>query len=211
MSPRVGTADQILAAARRLFAQKGYSGTSIRDITTRARANLGAVTYHFGGKEALYHAVLADAVAPLVRLLAAQERSEVSPLARVETIMRQIFQYFEEFPDVPQLLVQQLSLSGPLPPPILRAQQQLRATLMGVVEVGQQEGAIRAGNPLLLGLSIVAQPFYLSLVRRALARGIFPEAGQPQFFDALVEHAVLFARRGLAAPVPTSTTPEGPS
>jgi len=209
MSPRVGTADQILAAARRLFAQKGYSGTSIRDITTRARANLGAVTYHFGGKEALYHAVLADAVGPLIRLLAAQEHGEAPPLARVETIMRQIFQYFEEFPDVPPLLVQQLSLSGPLPPPVLRGQHQMRETLVGAVETGQRNGTIRAGHPLLMALSIVAQPFYLSLARRALARGIVPDAGTPQFFEALVDHAVGFAQRALAAPSGNSVTAEG--
>ena len=33
--------DRLLAVARDLFALRGYDGTSVRDITRRARANLG--------------------------------------------------------------------------------------------------------------------------------------------------------------------------
>src|SRR5438034_543465 len=58
--------DRLLAVARDLFALRGYDGTSVRDITRRARANLGAITYHFGSKEALYHEVIASRVEPLV-------------------------------------------------------------------------------------------------------------------------------------------------
>ena len=46
--------EQILYAAEKLFAEKGFSGTSIRDITEKAECNLAAVNYHFHGKENLY-------------------------------------------------------------------------------------------------------------------------------------------------------------
>lgn len=49
-----GTADRILDAAEILFAEHGFEGTSLRQITAAARANLAAVNYHFGDKEALY-------------------------------------------------------------------------------------------------------------------------------------------------------------
>ena len=48
------TREQILSAAEVLFAEKGFSYTSIRDITEKADCNLAAVNYYFHGKENLY-------------------------------------------------------------------------------------------------------------------------------------------------------------
>ncbi|HSG82026.1 MAG TPA: helix-turn-helix domain-containing protein, partial [Gemmatimonadota bacterium] len=55
------TAEALLRAAHHLFARFGYDGTSVRAITREAGSNLGAVTYHFGSKEALYDSVLVAA------------------------------------------------------------------------------------------------------------------------------------------------------
>ena len=41
------TKERILAVATELFASKGYSGTSVRDIANEAQANLAAINYHF--------------------------------------------------------------------------------------------------------------------------------------------------------------------
>jgi len=48
------TREKILCAAEALFAEKGFSHTSIRDITEKADCNIAAVNYHFHGKENLY-------------------------------------------------------------------------------------------------------------------------------------------------------------
>jgi TetR/AcrR family transcriptional regulator, regulator of cefoperazone and chloramphenicol sensitivity len=47
-------ASRLLVAARRMFADKGMSGTSIRDLAQEAGVNVAAVNYHFGSKENLY-------------------------------------------------------------------------------------------------------------------------------------------------------------
>ena len=57
--------ERLIEAARELFAQDGFDRASVRDITARAQANLGAITYHFGSKEALYHAVIERFATPL--------------------------------------------------------------------------------------------------------------------------------------------------
>jgi AcrR family transcriptional regulator len=49
----MGTKERILAAAERLFAERGYDATSLRAITAAAGVNLAAVNYHFSSKEAL--------------------------------------------------------------------------------------------------------------------------------------------------------------
>ena len=51
------TVDRILDAAEALFAENGFHATSLRQITQAAEANLAAVNYHFGSKQALIVAV----------------------------------------------------------------------------------------------------------------------------------------------------------
>lgn len=65
------TRERILDAAEQLFAAKGYHCTSLRSITATARANLAAVNYHFGSKDALLEAVLRRRLLPLNELRAA--------------------------------------------------------------------------------------------------------------------------------------------
>jgi AcrR family transcriptional regulator len=48
---------RLLDSAEELFAEQGYDGTSIRDITSRADGNVAAVNYHFGSKGKLYEKV----------------------------------------------------------------------------------------------------------------------------------------------------------
>jgi len=49
-----GVQDRLLDAAEELFCEHGFEGTSIRDLTARAKCNIAAVNYHFGGKRQLY-------------------------------------------------------------------------------------------------------------------------------------------------------------
>ena len=52
------TRTKILRVAARFFSQKGFSGTSVRDIVSAAGENVSAVNYHFGNKQKLYQATL---------------------------------------------------------------------------------------------------------------------------------------------------------
>ncbi len=54
----MSTKNKILDAAERLFADKGFNGTSLREITSQAEVNLAAVNYHFGSKKELIKAVM---------------------------------------------------------------------------------------------------------------------------------------------------------
>lgn len=70
------TQQALIDAAGELFAELGFDGTSTRAIADRAGVNLGAIHYHFGGKEQLYVAAFQqacnltqvdDAAAPALR------------------------------------------------------------------------------------------------------------------------------------------------
>ena len=66
------TKQRILDAAEHLFARNGYHATSLRGITTTADANLAAVNYHFGSKEALLEAVIVRRLDPLNEIRSGQ-------------------------------------------------------------------------------------------------------------------------------------------
>ncbi|WP_375176987.1 TetR/AcrR family transcriptional regulator [Marinobacter mobilis] len=63
------TVDRILDAAEELFAERGFSETSLRMITSKAKVNLAAVNYHFGSKNALIQAVFARFLTPFAETL----------------------------------------------------------------------------------------------------------------------------------------------
>ncbi len=86
----IDTAARILRAAEKLFAEQGFKGTTMRQITTDAQVNLAAVNYHFGSKTGLIHAVAGHTLDPLCKdiesALAEHGRTEVmalEPLLRI--------------------------------------------------------------------------------------------------------------------------------
>ena len=52
-APKGGSRERLLDAAEKLFAQRGFDGTSIRDIAARSGDTIGTLSYHFGSKDAL--------------------------------------------------------------------------------------------------------------------------------------------------------------
>lgn len=61
------TKERLLDVAEKMFAEQGFDAVSVRALTTEAEANLAAVNYHFGSKEALIEAVVARHVEPVNR------------------------------------------------------------------------------------------------------------------------------------------------
>uniref|UniRef100_A0A831XGE8 TetR/AcrR family transcriptional regulator n=1 Tax=Geobacter metallireducens TaxID=28232 RepID=A0A831XGE8_GEOME len=66
--PKPDQRSQLLAAAIPLFAAKGLSGINVRAIARAAGVNPSQISYHFGGKEGLYAAVIRDQFAGLGRI-----------------------------------------------------------------------------------------------------------------------------------------------
>ena len=48
---------QIMEIAEILFAEKGFNGTSVRDIAEKANVNLAMISYYFGSKDKLLEAL----------------------------------------------------------------------------------------------------------------------------------------------------------
>jgi len=59
------TQTKLLEAATLLFAQKGFSAVSTRELAEAAGVNIAAISYHFRGKEGLYQAMMEEQFAPM--------------------------------------------------------------------------------------------------------------------------------------------------
>ncbi len=62
------TRDQILDAAERLYAERGFAGTAIRDIARLVGLNPASLYAHFPGKDSIYAAVLTRGLKPFVEI-----------------------------------------------------------------------------------------------------------------------------------------------
>lgn len=74
------TKTRILQAATELFELHGVHGASIRDICSKAEANIAAVNYYFGGKDALYTEVVRAVLSESEGLVPMPEAGDDRPL-----------------------------------------------------------------------------------------------------------------------------------
>jgi len=193
------TAAALVRAARELFALHGYDGTSVRAITARARANLGAITYHFGSKQALHDAVIASVMGPGRERILEAAAGRGTPLDRLEAVVRVFFSYLHENPDAIPLMLGVMLSSRPLPDVVRRTIEANIETLSLLIAEGQRNGSVRSGDPRMLALSVAAQPLWLALARRALYEGVAIDQTDLETRAQLVESVLRFVRAGLAA------------
>src|SRR4051794_32360750 len=61
--------EQLLDVGRKLFAEKGFEGTSVEEIASTAQVSKPVVYEHFGGKEGLYAVVVDHELQALLRIM----------------------------------------------------------------------------------------------------------------------------------------------
>lgn len=198
--PHPDTPARILNTARTVFAAKGYEGASIREITGLAGVNLGAVTYHYRSKQALYEAVLRSFIDPLRKRLDEAVATDGPALDRIERVVRAFIEHFQSQPEQPAVMLHELARQRPLPEPVADWVRTLLQTLGRLIAEGQADGSVIPGPPPLLAVSVVAQPFFLAITRLPMERT--PELGamRPADPQLVTETCVAFVRRSLTAP-----------
>ena len=194
------TTTALLEAARELFASRGYDGASIRAITHRASANLGAVNYHFGSKEALYNRVVETFLAPLRERVVEAASTEGPPLDRIEAILGAAFRHYAEDPAMPRLILQQIASGRPAPPAARAWIRQALGILGDLIRAGQREGTIRNGDPRFMALTAIAPILFIHLIRGPLHDAIGLDLEKARTRNALLDQVLASVRGGLAAP-----------
>ncbi|GAA4203886.1 TetR/AcrR family transcriptional regulator [Microbispora amethystogenes] len=94
----MGNREDLLAGARRCLMEKGYSGTTARDIATAAGTSLASIGYHFRSTKALLNAALVEAMEEwgqeIEQTLAAGPALGGTPAQRFEATWTRIIESF---------------------------------------------------------------------------------------------------------------------
>lgn len=187
--------DKILRVAERLFAARGFHGTSLREVAQAARIPLATLVYHFARKEKLYASVLAaiaeDLEARLGRALAPVEGPWPD---RLDALVRSLVTWARDAPGRVNLLSRELldnparvarASKLPLAPVLLR--------LASFVEEGVRAGAFRPVAPETSVLHLVGAVSYVVAATPTVGRIV--GASRAAALTTAYEHeAIRFAR-----------------
>ncbi len=166
------TKTRLLETAAALFADLGYRGASVRHICDLARANPGAVSYHFGGKKQLYRTVLRRAVSSLSEFSVSPSTDEAeSPPLSIPQMMDRVLLRMDAKPHETRLLLRDLADGGNV------AVEALEPTLRSAIEhlrlaIGEDAAPRGSANGRDLLLDLAAPLFLLTAAWPVLQRAL---------------------------------------
>ncbi len=153
---------RIVAAAERLFAERGFDSVSMSDVAREAGVCKANVFHHFVSKQALYESVLAGSCARLGDEMQRMLATDDGAAQQIPHFLRWYRAYLREHPATARLLLRELTgnpdlaESGPVFPVVVR----LLDNLVAHVRAGREGGVFRYEvNPtvvasLLLGVTL---------------------------------------------------------
>ncbi len=97
--------EQLLDVSRKLFAEKGFDGTSVEEIAARAQVSKPVVYEHFGGKEGIYAVVVDRETTALTQALIGALEQGGHPQMLVERTALALLDYIESSTDGFRILV----------------------------------------------------------------------------------------------------------
>jgi TetR/AcrR family acrAB operon transcriptional repressor len=103
------TREALLSKCLHLFAQRGFSSTSVDDIARAAGVTKGAIYWHFAGKDEIFHAILDRIHAQWQEVVHVPVLARQDPLAQLARLFDAYAELFRESPDI-CLFLQQVVL-----------------------------------------------------------------------------------------------------
>lgn len=105
------TSALIARSALMRFAAQGYDATTLREIASDAQVDVALVAYRFGGKEGLWKSIVSQAAGDLQTALSGIA-AEGTPIDRLRGAMRVFIAYLLERPEVPRLLLRDVTIDS---------------------------------------------------------------------------------------------------
>ena len=205
--PAVDTKTRLLGAAAELFAARGFHGTKVRDIATRAGVNVAAGNYHYGSKKELYLEVLrglfADVRARLARLGAAPSPAALAKMSRpalVELLRMRVRIMFEFIVGPPglegQLMLREMADPSEALPIILAEFIEPMVAEMGAI-VAQLEPALAPDQVNRAVASIAGQVLFYQSAKPTVPHVVGKRAYSRAWVREVVDHITEFSLAGI--------------
>lgn len=134
----------LLAAAERIFAERGLAGARTEEIAAAAGVNKALLHYYFDTKEKLFRAVLEDLFQQLATRLRGPLSESREPRRALWAYLDQHFRFLVEHPNYPRLFQREIMSGGPrLHLVVRRYLQPIYAGLRRVLRAGIRGGDFR--------------------------------------------------------------------
>ena len=95
---------EIINITEKLFAEKGFDGTSIREIAKTAGINVAMVSYYFGSKERLLDAVIINRVSGFRMILENLQLENITPIEKIKKFVALYINKFYQNKDIYQII-----------------------------------------------------------------------------------------------------------
>jgi len=167
----------LLDAAERVFSEKGYHATSIRDIAHEAGFSVGGVYQFFTSKDELYLRIVESQWEFFFRLLD-QARQVEGARGKLEALTEAMFRTFEERRGFFRLFLSErgrltAAFSGVIAERVGAHTRKLREQLVEMMRQGVEEGTLRSGDPGMLASA------YLGMVHNCIFEALASGADRP--------------------------------
>jgi AcrR family transcriptional regulator len=134
---------QILDAAVRAFAKKGYHASRVSDIAEEAGVAYGLVYHYFESKDAVLEAVFREMWGMMVAAINAIEEIEESPREQLRKSCAIVLRTWRDYPDVVRVLVREVARSGEQLQREVEEIAHAFEALQRIVARGQEQGVFR--------------------------------------------------------------------
>jgi TetR/AcrR family transcriptional regulator len=194
------TRTRLLHHGARIFARRGYDGTSLDAIAKAARVNKAMVKYHFGGKQGLYSAILLVSIRKAWARLAPARDSGLPPPERLRRFIACLMDAFGEAPEFPFIVLrEEMSGGHRLDPGVMKEFIAFFELDRDILLAGIENKDFRKVDPHETHLTIVGSlAFFLAsqpLRRKREGSGQLPASPSS---DSYVEHLTALILKGLA-------------
>jgi len=175
------TRQAILQAATRLFAQKGITGVSVKEIAQAAGANPALLFYYFQNKQQLYSSLIQEAGVFVSQGFEKLLKEKKDPLKKLTQALDFFLDTLQNHPDLVRMAVREMYGFGELNPEQLLEMQRLAVSpFEEIIRQGIQQGVFRAVDPKIAAISILNLAHFFtgrhlileSMPRKAAARNI---------------------------------------
>ena len=177
--------NQILTSAIRLFAQNGFTSTTVSDIAKNAGVSFGTVFTYFENKEALFEAAIIEPLMDFDSVFTRHEINEKPITEQLEGIIEEQIMFMAEHRDYLQLIQQVLGQPAKFPNLLERLDQyfaRMLKDLVPFIEKGQENHELSTGDPELIGASYIS---FLIGVRLT-----FTDLGLSEVWKSLIPQAL---------------------
>ncbi len=146
MTPRPSRRDELLGMASMLFATRGYSHTTVRDIADEAGILSGSLYHHFDSKEAMLREILEQFLGGLLSGYEEVTNSAGSPREQLDELVRVSFATIHDQPWAVALYQNEVALTERLPgfDFVLERSRTVEALWLQVLTAGVESGDFRA-------------------------------------------------------------------